>query len=238
MMTETKIYYHGTETRRAYIIMTQGFKRGEPVHGNMQGRGLYISQKLYTAKFWSHHIVIQCQLKPGTRILWLHEGYDEKVIAYLKKEFGKELLTLGPQFPQALPHNKQLTKTELVNLCNYIFETRKQKLWQYGFKFKKGKKAEYVDDKWFDLALLHKQVKLHGFDALGNRSFAEWDSDEILVFNPSRVKPMSAHWLDTDEDSEKVTISTALSDEELKEISSKAQLEYEKEEEEEEVEEE
>lgn len=225
-----KIYYHGTETRRAYAIMTQGFKLGEKVHGRLLGRGLYITQQLNSAKFWSHFIVIKCQLLPGTRILWLHEGYDKKVLAYLKREFGKELLTLGPQFHRAIPKNKQLTGRELVTLCNYIFETRREKKWQYLFKARKGKKAQYYGDAWHDLARLHDQVKRHGFDALGDRSFEHWDSDEILVFNPSRIRPVSAHWLYNDDDFESVTISAAIALPELKKISARAQLEYEEEE--------
>jgi hypothetical protein len=45
--TEEKIYYHGTETRRAYEIMTEGFKVGEMVHGRLLGSGLYIAHRLY-----------------------------------------------------------------------------------------------------------------------------------------------------------------------------------------------
>jgi hypothetical protein len=65
---------------------------------------------------------------------------------------------------------------------------------------------------------------------LGDRSFVHWDSDEILVFNPSRVRPLSAHRLYSDEESERVTISAAIELAALKEISAKAQEEYEEEE--------
>jgi hypothetical protein len=225
-----KVYYHGTETRRAHDIMTQGFKVGEEAHGRMLGHGLYIAQKLESAKFWSLNIVVKCELTPGTRILWLHEGYDKSTLAYLKKEFGKELLASGPQFYKAIPHNKHLTKHELVTLCNYVFETRKERIWQYGFKPKKGKKAQYYDEAWHHLAYLREHVRRHGFDALGDRSFEHWDSDEILVFNPSRVRPLSAHRLYSDEEPERVTISAAIELAALKEISAKAQEEYEEEE--------
>ena len=227
--TEEKIYYHGTETRRAYAIMTEGFKVGEMVHGRLLGSGLYIAQELDTARFWSHHIVIQCQLRPGTRILWLHEGYDKSVLAYLKREFGRELLEAGPQFYKAIPKNKQLTKTELITLCNYIFKTRKEKIWQYGFTPRKGKKAQYYGNSWHDLSRLREQVRRHGYDALGDRSFEDWDSDEVLVFNPARVRPISAHRLYINGD-EAVTISAAIDLPELQEISARAQLEYEEEE--------
>ena len=88
--------------------MTQGFKIGEIRHGWMLGRGLYIAQRSESVVFWSHDIVITCRLLSGTRILWLHEGYDKKVIRYLEKEFGRELLELGPDFQKAILRQNNL----------------------------------------------------------------------------------------------------------------------------------
>jgi hypothetical protein len=220
-----KIYHHGTDDRLAYAIMTQGFKLGETRHGRRLGRGLYITQRLKSAVFWSHQIVIRCKMLPGTRLLWINEGYDRKIIRQLRREFGKEIVELGPQFERAIPHNKQLTKNELIALCNYHFENRSKKLRQYGFKKKKGKGAQYWNA-WLRLSRLHEHVRRHGYDGLGDRSFQEWDSDEILMFNPSRMTPISAHWFYADEEYENVSISPALELDELKTISSKAQEEY------------
>ena len=142
-------------------------------------------------------------------------GYDRKVIHYLKKEFGQELLDLGPHFYQAIPKNKQLTKIELITLCNYVFETSRKKRWQYALRSKKGKKAGYRQN-WLRLSRLHEQVRRHGFDGIGDHSFKIWDSDQILVFNPSRVTPTSAHWLRADEDFTNFQISPTFSIEELK----------------------
>ena len=232
MSKRDKIYYHGTETRRAYTIMTQGFKRGTAVHGQRLGRGLYISQQLASARFWSHDIVIRCRLQRGTRILWIQEGYDHKIIDHLGKEFGKELLAAGPQFHKAIPRNKQLTKRELIALCNYVFETRQKKSWQYALRARKGKRARYWNA-WEELSWLHEHVRRHGYDALGDRSYQTWDSDEILVFNPSRVTPISAHRLqrlfseDRGVEFEKVIVSPAIDLAQLREISAQAQAEYE-----------
>jgi len=223
-----KIYCHGTDDRLAYAIMTQGFKIGELRHGWVLGRGLYIAQQLDSVVFWSHDITITCQLQKGTRILWLHEGYDPKVIRSLEKEFGRELLELGPDFQKTIPSNKKLTKSELITLCNYIFETRRDKRWRMAWKPYKGKKAKYWDA-WSRLSLLHNQVRLHHFDGLGDRTYQEWDSDQLLIFNPSRVVPISAHWLRSEDGFEVDSFSEAIHLDQLKVISEEAQEVYERE---------
>ena len=185
-----KIYYHGTETRSAYPIMTQGFKLGEISKGRRLGRGLYITTRPQSAVFWSHFITIKCHMQPGTRILWIKEGYDPQIIRQLRREFGQEILELGPNFAAAIPHNKQLTKSELIALCNYFFATRTKKRWRSWRRSQKGKQVKYRDT-WYHLSRLHEQARLHRYDALGDRTFQEWDSDEILLFNPSRMTKRS-----------------------------------------------
>jgi hypothetical protein len=222
-----KVYYHGTDDRLAYAIMTQGFKIGELRHGSMLGRGLYIAQQLDSVVFWSHDITITCRLQKGTRILWLHEGYDRKLIRHLEKEFGRELLELGPDFQKAIPSNKKLTKSELIALCNYVFETRREKRWRTVWKPDKGKRAKYWGA-WSRLSLLHDQVRRHQFDGLGDRTYQEWDSDQLLIFNPSRVVPISAHWLHSEDGYEVDGFSEAIDLDELKVISDEAQEVYER----------
>lgn len=223
-----KIFYHGTDDRLAYAIMTQGFQIGEIRHGRMLGQGLYIAQQLDSVVFWSHDITITCRLQAGTRILWLHEGYDPKVIRHLEKEFGRELLELGPDFEKAIPSNKKLTKSELIALCNYIFETRRQNRGRMVWRPYKGKKAKYWGA-WSRLSLLHTQVRKHQFDGLGDRTYQEWDSDQLLIFNPSRVVPLSAHWLRSEDGYEVDGFSEVIQLDELKVISAEAQEVYERE---------
>jgi hypothetical protein len=225
MPNPDKIYYHGTETRNAYAIMTQGFKLGEISKGRRLGRGLYISTRPESAVFWSHFITIKCKMKRGIRILWIKEGYDPKIIRQLRREFGKEILELGPHFAQAIPHNKQLTKSELISLCNYFFEKRYKDRWRYRFLYPKGKRSRYWDT-WEQLSPLHEQARLHDYDALGDRTFQEWDSDEILIFNPSCMTPISAHWMVSDKEGDYVRLSPPLLLAELKTISAKAQEEH------------
>lgn len=224
-----RIYYHGTDTRLAHAIMTQGFKIGEIEHGRLLGRGLYITQRLESARFWSSHIVMRCRLAAGTRILWIHEAYDRRVLRSLQREYGRELLARGPHFRQAIPRNKHLTSQELITLCNYLFATRRRlrdrSLWP-----RNARKAQAYMALWDDLSALHTQVRRHGYDALGNRTFQEWDSDEILVFNPSRVTPVTAHQLFWEVDTAEndiVTISDSIDLDMLAVMSQQAQIEHE-----------
>jgi len=144
------------------------------------------------------------------------------VIHRLEKEFGRELLELGPDFQKAIPNNKNLTKSELIALCYYIFETRRDKRWRLGWKPYKGKKARYWDA-WSLLSLLHDQVRKHQFDGLGDRTYQEWDSDQLLLFNPSRVVPISAHWLRSEDSYEVDGFSEAIDLDQLELISADPQ---------------
>lgn len=219
-------YFHGTWTGHAYSIMSRGFELGHDWgHGSNRGRGVYIAQKLESAANWTwgDGIIIRCRLQPGTRILWMDGSYDQRVINYLRREFGSELLELGPQFHKAMPRNKQLTRQELIHLANYILmHPRRMRGWG---KFK-GKKARYFGA-WFDLSRLHEQLKRHGFDALGDRSFQYWDSDEVVVFNPAHVIPICAHKLIRSGryPDEQFSLSEALDLETLRIISEAAQEE-------------
>jgi hypothetical protein len=224
-----KIYYHGTETRRAQAIMSQGFKLGEIMHGRLLGRGLYITQRLESARFWAHDIVFRCRLAAGTRILWIHEEYDRKVLRALQQEFGRELLSSGPHFQRAIPANKHLTNSELITLCNYLFAQRRKTRDKFTWP-RKEKRVQAYYALWEDLSALHAQARRQGYDALGNRTFADWDSDEILVFNPSRVTPLTAHrlfWEETEDYQDIVTISDPLDMDTLAQLSQAAQEEHE-----------
>lgn len=230
MKDEKAIYYHGTWTGYGHAIMTRGFELGHEGRGNLLGRGVYIAQTLDAAALWTtSDFIITCSLLPGTRILWVDETYDQRVIKYLEREFGRELTALGPHFHRAIPQNKRLTQSELIQLCAYILMRARRKRYQYALHDRKGKKSTYYDS-WLRLSRLHEQVKRHGYDALGDRSLSHWDSDEILVFNPSRVVPMSAHWLLREgeyPEEERLSLSETIPVSNLGEISTAAQEEEE-----------
>ncbi|MFN2107603.1 MAG: hypothetical protein ACK2U5_16505 [Candidatus Promineifilaceae bacterium] len=227
-------YFHGTWEGNGYSIMTRGFELDHDWgHGSNRGRGVYVAQKLESAANWTwgSGVIIRCHLQPGTRILWMDGHYDQRVISTLRREFGNELLEFGPQFHKAIPHNKQLTRQELIHLTNYILMHPRR---MGGWGAFKGKKARYFGA-WLDLSRLHEQIKRHDYDALGDRSFEYWDSDEVVVFNPARVIPVSAHRLfrSGSYPDERFSLSDPLDLETLQIISEEAQEEFRKWEEEE-----
>lgn len=221
----SQVYFHSTWEGHAYPIMSRGFELGNWGHGNVRGRGVYVAQKLESAANWTWHdgIVIRCYLQPGTRILWMDGNYDQRIINSLRREFGNELLELGPQFHRAIPHNKQLTRQELYHLTSYVLmHPRRMRGWG-AFK---GKNARYFGT-WQRLSRLHEQIKRHGYDALGDRSFEFWDSDEVVVFNPARVIAVDAHRLIRSGSyaHEHFSLSEAIDLETLRIVSEKAQEE-------------
>ena len=219
-------YFHGTWAGYAYSIMSRGFELGRLRYGHARGRGVYIAQKLASAALWTwDDIIIRCRLQPGTRILWLDGTFDQRVIDSLRREFGQELLDLGPHFHKAMPRNKQLTRQELFHLTNFVLMHPQRFRGPLTFK---GKNARYYRT-WLRLSRLHEQIKRHGYDALGDRSFAYWDSDEVVVFNPARVVPLSAHKLfrSGTYENETYTLSETIDPETLRLMSAKAQEEEE-----------
>ena len=163
--------------------------------------------------------------------MWIEAEHDQRVIDSLRREFSQELLDLGPHFERAIPHNKQLTQRELIQLCNYVLTKARRGRWQSALRSKKGKRARYRVT-WQRLSRLHDQVKRYGYDAIGDRSGMAWDSDEILVFNPARVIPVSAHALirEGDDFDETFSLSPALGPRELAEIAARAIAEEDEEE--------
>ena len=229
MTTNSRIYYHGTWAGYGHAIMTRGFELGHKGRGNLLGRGVYIAQTLAAAALWTpSDFIITCTLKPSTRILWIEESYDHRIIRYLKREFGRQLTELGPHFYRAIPHNKQLTNSELIHLCSYILHRARRGRWKHILRARKGKKAAYFNS-WLRLSRLHKQLKQRGYDAVGDRSFASWDSDEIVVFNPAHVQPVSACFLHRESNfpDEKLSLSDPIPEGKLADISTMAQAEEE-----------
>ena len=173
-----RLYYHGTAERFTYSILTRGFKVGEKRYGRGLGRGLYLSGSLRFACDWGEMIIV-CKLGLGTRILW-HRPPDQHVISYLKREFGKGIPR--PDFYKAIPRNKRLTRRELTNLWNFLVV----KHYSSPRRFSRNAIREFQDQH----AFIYEHVRRHGYDAVG---FEEEDWPELLMFNPSRVTPVSAH---------------------------------------------
>jgi hypothetical protein len=194
-MNNPNYFYHGTSALAAVCIQMDGFRLFSDNlrnwSGGALGNGIYITVALDTAKFFADvsarsgkqaaaKYVVRAQLTPGTRILRLDGRYDRKLIDYLGREFGKELLS--PRFDRALPKNKHLSAVELINLANY--------LWDRGEKH--GGIAAWSGQE--DQGPLRRYLTRHKYDGMGVT-----DSDiGVVVFNPSKLVPEGVYQLAID----------------------------------------
>ena len=158
--------------------MTQGFRLVESRYGRGLGYGLYLAGSLEFACDWGEIIII-CKLISGTRILW-HRPPDQRVISYLKREFGKGIAR--PDFHKVIPGNKRLTRRELTNLWNFLVARH----YSGPRRFCRNAIRKFQDQYTF----IYEHVRRHGYDGVGFRG-EDWP--ELLIFNPSRVTPVSAH---------------------------------------------
>lgn len=177
-----QVFYHGTSALAAMCISVDGFRLlseqlrqwGEGALGN----GIYVTAALETANYFAsasslnhHKYILRVRLAPGTRILRLDGNYDQNVINYLVREFGRELL--GPKFDRAIPANKHLRRVELINLANY--------LWQRGQADKPRGIGAWAGLE--SLGPLRRTLIHNKYDGLGCT-----ESDiGVAVFNPSRL---------------------------------------------------
>jgi hypothetical protein len=182
----TTRYYHGTSALAAVCISVDGFRLlstslrhwGEGALGN----GIYVTAVMDTASFFaelgeltdrkgSRRYVVQVRMTPGTRIMRLDGQYDVRIIDYLGREFGKELFS--PRFDRAIPANKHLSRIELINLANY--------LWNRGGDGKRGGISAWSGLE--DQGPLRRYLMRHKYDGVGCIK-----SDiGVVVFNPSRL---------------------------------------------------
>jgi len=171
-------FYHGTDEKYAWSIMSHGFRLGNERWGHGWGNGVYLSGTDDFASNWGR-IIICCRLQTGTRLLW-HDDYDRKVIDSLRREFGKTIVS--PEFWKILPHNKQFTRSEVIQLWHYLVT----RYYESPRRFNTGR-FERLQKNY---SRIYEQLRRHGYDVVG---FRDSDWPEILVFNPARVQPMSAH---------------------------------------------
>lgn len=203
-----RIFYHGTQFASAYSIMRQGFRIGAETMGRNLGAGFYLTARVEFAAVWGP-IVIRCRLVPGTRILW-ESPVDVRTIRSLKKEFGAGITQ--PDFHKLIPANKQLTKSEVAQLWNYLID-------RHYLSSRRSRRYPFPKlSRHFPF--IYKNLKRHGYDGIG---FTNKEWPEMFLFNPSKAVPLSAHshtstgWLTTWE-KENVKLSPPLPIAELREI--------------------
>lgn len=169
-------YYHGTSSSNALQILYEGFRlKNHCSSYNKTGtfkQGLYLTKTLSVATLFGHDYVFKCNLEKGVSVLWLDGNYDPTIINYLKREFSKSILT--EPISKTIPHNKNMTKKELIHLLNYRFNKA---------SWKTRKEAE----KWAaNISSFRQQLMLHKYDGVGETE----EEVGVVIFNPSFVKPI------------------------------------------------
>ena len=206
-----RIFFHGTHKSVAYSIMRQGFKIGQEAAGRNLGAGLYLTTRVGFAAVWGD-IILRCKFVRGTRILW-HTPIDLAMIRYLKKEFGAGVTE--PNFDKVIPHNKQLTRSELAQLWNYLIKRH--------YMTARSIRRDFLPRFARNFPFIYKHLKRHGYQGVG---IAEEEWPEMFLFNPSSAVPLSAHaysstgWR-SDWIKDNVILSEALTLAQLREIQEK-----------------
>jgi hypothetical protein len=173
------VFYHGTSLEAAESIVRHGFRVwfeedeiGRVAAGGNLGTGLYITCNWRVA-LWFGHTLLRVAIRPGTKLLNSVLPPDRKILNYLQREFGREILEKAPW--KVLPNNKKLKLPELISLFRY----------HYWHTWKKD------CSRWPRRRTLHSQLlsdfrKMlirYGFHGYGNPD----DDNGIVVFAEDRL---------------------------------------------------
>lgn len=169
-----RVFYHGTPFKYASKIAAAGFRvwtLEEPPYfwneaplwipsGGSLGHGIYITTDWRTAMYFGNTL-LQVRLSKGVRILDAALPPDERVLGYLRREFGREVLVGEPD--KVLPRNKQLTLEELVALVRYHYKET------YGREEKSpGVWRRARERHWAVLNRLRRHLMRYGLHGFGN----------------------------------------------------------------------
>jgi hypothetical protein len=179
------VFYHATSLETTEQIVQEGFRErffsddGElNGSGGNLGDGIYITVNWRIA-LWFGRVLLRVQLRPGTRVLDACQPPDAKIINYLRREFGRQILTESPW--RAMPRNKQLTLPELISLFRYHY----YHYWERPYRDGDGLRR-WPDRKEFHGDLLRNFRSLlirYGYHGYGNPS----DDNGIVLFSGDRV---------------------------------------------------
>ena len=119
------VFYHGTSLEAAESIAQGGFcvwfeddEFSRYASGGNLGTGLYISCNWRIA-LWFGPTLLRVEILHGTKLLNSALSPDSKIVDYLQREFGREILRKPPW--NVLPRNKKLKLRELVSLFRYHY---------------------------------------------------------------------------------------------------------------------
>lgn len=166
-------YYHGTHAGSALLILHEGFRYKK--HRSFWGKKGTFGQAVYLTKCSETALafgpwVLKCRIRSGIRILRLDPQYDPKIIQYLRREFGQELLK--GNIRGTIPRNKHLTARELIALLTYYH----QKMNASGDRDDLARWDQIVSS-------LRQQLLQHHYQAVGECQ----DLTGLAVLDPSLV---------------------------------------------------
>jgi hypothetical protein len=183
---EKHVFYHGTSSEAAESIAQRGFcvwfeddEYGRYHSGGNLGIGLYITCNWRMALMFGPTL-LRVAIRPGTRFLNTALRPDGKILDYLQREFGREILRKPPW--KVLPKNKKLKLGELIALFRY----------HYWHVWEKEYGTDREDDaKWPRRRELHfwlvddfRNILIrYGFHGYGNPE----DDNGIVVFAGDRL---------------------------------------------------
>jgi len=183
-------YYHGTSPASAKLIWTNGFRVGrflppgedEPRwigYGNI-GYGTYVSADWRVA-LWYGRVLVRSSMRRGTRILEMPSQPDAKILSYLKREFGKDILKTV-HLSQVLPRNKRLTLEEHIAVLGYHYREVGRYFWSEGRTLGETKHRR----KRLNIRAMHRLgAELRRF---GMHGYGEPEGfNGIVMFEPSRL---------------------------------------------------
>lgn len=179
-------FYHGTSIDAAEAIARHGFRvwfqndEGE-YYTNLTclGNGCYMTCDWRIA-LWFGPALFKVTILPGTRLLNSAVPPDDKVVEYLRREFGHEVLNKAPW--KIIPSNKQLRLPEVIALFRYHYWYT----WEEDYGRDHGGSSKWPIKRNLHARLLRdfrSVLVRYGFDGYGNPS----DHNGIVVFREGRV---------------------------------------------------
>jgi len=188
------IFFHGTSLEAAESIAQRGFRVwfeddeiGRYATGGNLGNGLYLTCNWRIA-LWFGPTLLCVAVRSGTRLLNTALPPDGKVVDYLQREFGREILRKPPR--KVLPRNKKLKLSELINLFRYHY----WHTWEKNYGTDRDGFSRWPRRRELHSSLLdgfRSMLIRYDFHGYGNPE----DDNGIVIFSEDRLvlKEMVAH---------------------------------------------
>ena len=183
-------YYHGTAPADAKQIWADGFKVGrierpgfdEPYwsgYGNI-GYGIYVSADWRVALLYGR-VLVRSSLQQGTRLLEIPPEPDKRVLTYLRREFGKDILKTE-HLDRVMPKNKRLTLEEHIAVLGFHYREVHRYFWSNKRTLGEIKHKR----KRVNVRAMHRLGA--GLRRFGLHGYGEPEGfNGIVVFEPSRL---------------------------------------------------